>query len=93
MTVKLLLPAYGKHGSAVVAVDGKLRLVDPPKRICHGFQNGCLCGTCTPRARRAERATAKRAIAPKRCRCDRPMIGDDGDCAKCGKPMRLAAAA
>lgn len=92
MTFTLLLPAYGKHGCAIVGTGGKLRVVDRPKRICHGFQNGCLCGRCSPRARRREAAKAKVAVAPKRCNCDREMGAPGTDCGKCGKPIRLAAA-
>jgi hypothetical protein len=88
---KLLLPAYGKHGMAVIGANGKLRLVEQPKRICHGFQNGCICGKCSPRRRAAEKANA--AIAPKRCNCDRSMGASGTVCGKCGKPIRLRTAA
>jgi hypothetical protein len=88
MTVKILLPAYGRRG-CIVAHDGKLRVVDSPTPICHGFANGCLCGNCSPHARRSSGVIAKKASP---CRCDVPIDGDDGDCFQCGKRIELRAA-
>lgn len=89
MTVKILLPAYGRRG-CIVAVDGKLRVVDSPKPTCHGFANGCTCGGCSPRERQSSGRVAKKA---QPCRCDQPIAGDDGDCFQCGKRIELRAAA
>lgn len=91
MTVKLLLPAYGKHGCAIVGTGGKLRVVDRPRRVCMGYQNGCGCTACKRRELAARKPKA--AVEAARCECDRPMVGDGGDCQKCGKRMRLKLAA
>lgn len=83
MKAKLLLPAYGKHGAAVIGVNGKLRLVEPPKRICHGYRNCCVCSACK---RRAEHARPRPVT---RCACERPMGFADENCFHCGKPLPI----
>jgi hypothetical protein len=91
MTVKLLLPAYGKHGAAIIGVNGDLRVVERPKTICHSYANGCVCPKCKRRAKeREERLPVD--MRPRQCECDRPLPGTDGTCVKCGKPAALRAA-
>jgi hypothetical protein len=96
MTVKILLPAYGKRGSSIISADGQMRVVDNPKPACHGYTSGCVCENCLTRAKAAD---AKRdpVVPPRRsCECDRPFGLVEGDCAKCGRaipgePARKAA--
>jgi hypothetical protein len=89
MKIKVLEPAAGRRGATVVAIDGQLRVIDPPGRPCMGFANGCICGACSPRARRSKLKAAQRA---DRCECDRPLV-TEGGCSKCGKPLPLPVAA
>jgi hypothetical protein len=37
---------------------------------------------------RAEHEAFRAARAPRICRCDRPLLGDEGWCAKCGRGVR-----
>jgi len=87
MTVKILLPAYGKHGCAVVAQDGQLRVVDPPASSCHGYTSGCVCEDCMKRAQVAEAKRNPVAPVAQACECDRPFGLVEGDCAKCGRAI------
>lgn len=79
MTVKVLLPPEGKHGSYIVALDGELRVIDRP-RGCKGYQNGCVCNDC------GEQAPPK--PKPTICECDHPLLSA-GDCIKCGRPRHV----
>ncbi len=92
MSVKLVLPAYSRYGLLVAGVEGKLRLVERPKVICHGWANGCACGKCSVRARRKEKARQRALTKPKRCECDRPIGVAGGECHKCGKRLERRAA-
>jgi hypothetical protein len=58
--MKILQAPEHAHDSCIVAVGGKLRVVDPPKRICHGFANGCICDPCE---RRAEDVRLARSVS------------------------------
>jgi hypothetical protein len=80
MQAKILLPPAGTHSSAIVGVNGKLRVIDPPR--CHGYQNCCKCKRCTSR----EARNIKRS-AVVTCQCANPMGIAAGECFKCGKPM------
>ena len=92
MTIKLLLPAYGKHGTSVVAIDGELRVIDRPVRVCHGYQTGCCCEECLERAKAEHEEPV--VVEVKRCECDRPIVlADATECFRCGRPEAIAAAA
>lgn len=93
MSIRLLLPAYGRHGSSVIAADGHLRVVDRPKRICHGYANGCICTKCKQRVKEVEMHRNPAPPEFKHCECDRPLTGTEGNCAKCGHPPKLKLAA
>jgi hypothetical protein len=81
MPAKILLPPEGKHSSAIVGVNGKLRVVDPPS--CKGYQNCCSCKRCTSR----EGKSIKRPNVVT-CRCAHSRWAScPGECFKCGKPM------
>jgi hypothetical protein len=89
LTVKILLPAYGRRGSSIVAIDGKLKVIDPPKPVCHGYANGCVCVDCRARAEQAKRerdlAAGVISLEPAVCACERPMVDMDEDrCIRCG---------
>ena len=81
MSVKILQAPVRKGDSAIVTVNGKLRVIDPPKR-CKGYQNCCKCKRCVSH----EGKSIKRPNVMT-CRCDHPMGISQGDCFKCGKPM------
>jgi hypothetical protein len=98
MTVKILLPAYGKRGSSIIAVNGELRVIDPPKPVCHGYINGCVCEDCTTRAKAAElkreREDGNISLEPAVCACDVPMVDlDEHRCIRCGHRALERAAA
>lgn len=40
----------------VVAIRGRLRIVDPPRRSCWGYAVGCMCKECLVRERGLQRA-------------------------------------
>lgn len=48
MTVKMLLPPAGKHGSFIVGVNGRLRVIDR-RGACKGYANCCRCPDCLAR--------------------------------------------
>ncbi len=77
MTVKVLLPPEGKHGSYIAAINDELRVIDRP-RACKGFQNGCVCNDCRERADQAPKPK------PVVCECAHPLLSG-GDCIKCGR--------
>jgi hypothetical protein len=85
MTVKLLQPAEGKFDSAIIGVNGKLRMLDQPRR-CGGYANACCCPSCLKRE-------AQRLIRPKptTCECER-SVHIEGSCLTCGKAIARRAA-
>lgn len=48
MTVKVLVAPHRGRGSFIAAVDGELRVIDPPR--CMGYANCCVCSDCLERA-------------------------------------------
>lgn len=93
MTVKILEPAIGRRGACIAAIDGRLCVVDDPTPICHGYQSGCRCEACKERADLQQRCDHSLFVLPQDCECERPIGAAGGDCAKCGKPRPLPAAA
>jgi hypothetical protein len=81
-------------GIVVLGFEGKLSLYDPPRHVCHGKQNGCLCDRCNPKL--AKEATVGKwtkaqtvtsiNTSPKRCECER-SINNAGTCLSCGKTI------
>jgi hypothetical protein len=87
MTVKILLPAYGRRGSSIISANGHMRVVDNPKPVCHGYTSGCVCTDCAARAKIAEAKHNPVVVTPRPCECDRPFGLAGGDCAKCGRAI------
>lgn len=87
MPAKILLPPEGKHGSAIVGVNGRLRVVDPPRR-CKGYVNGCKCKDCQARTRMMA------PTHPLGCKCSTPLVNTEtNSCIKCGRPSSQPARA
>ena len=87
MTVKILLPAYGRRGSSIISADGQMRVVDNPKPVCHGYTSGCVCKDCTARAKSAEAKHNPVVTAPRSCECERPFGPVGGSCVKCSRAI------
>lgn len=82
-------------GLVVIGAQGKLRLFDPPRHVCHGKPNGCACDQCVPKplpgrkwAKMAQSKTKYPTVSTlaKRCECLK-QINNDGSCLSCGKPI------
>lgn len=49
MSTKILLAPTHRGSSFIAAVDGQMRVIDPPKP-CMGYANACICESCKERA-------------------------------------------
>jgi hypothetical protein len=90
VTIRVLMPPAVKGGSFIAAVDGALRMIDPPRK-CWGYHTACTCEACVDRetGQRRKRKDAQRAVLV--CVCEKPLR--DGDnCIRCGKPPLSQAA-
>lgn len=90
--LRVLLNHGTRSASYVVADNGKLRIVDPP-RTCWGRRVGCQCKDCQREADMAKPWKPAISTITPVCQCDRPLSGDEGRCARCGKTVPAKKAA
>jgi hypothetical protein len=86
MPVKILQKPEGKFGSAIIGVEGELRVLDQSK-ACKGYQSCCQCPACLRRE-----AQHLNRPKPSTCQCDPPLTFDDYECSHCGKHLAKQAA-
>lgn len=80
MTVKVLQPPLRRGDSFIIGVNGRLRVVDPQHKPCHGYQTGCVCRSCMERE-----LDAIEAGVPRSCECEHPMrLAGSENCHRCG---------
>lgn len=84
MTIKILEPPLRKGDSAIVSIDGNLRVIDPRPQ-CKGYANCCCCKECGERELQQIEDTQ-----PAMCECECPTIfAGSARCFDCGKPARI----